>query len=33
MIDDIIDNRKIVYGVNTGFGSFATTIIPGDKLA
>jgi histidine ammonia-lyase len=23
----------VVYGVNTGFGSFASTIIPDDKLA
>ncbi|CAF1055218.1 unnamed protein product [Adineta ricciae] len=33
VVDDIIDNKKVVYGVNTGFGSFASRIIPNDKLA
>ncbi|UJR08832.1 hypothetical protein I4U23_013086 [Adineta vaga] len=33
VVDHIIDNKQVVYGINTGFGSFATTIIENDKLA
>ncbi|CAF1208876.1 unnamed protein product [Rotaria sordida] len=33
VINDIVDNKKVVYGVNTGFGSFASTIISNEKLA
>ncbi|CAF5028716.1 unnamed protein product [Rotaria sp. Silwood1] len=33
IVDHIITNKKVVYGVNTGFGSFASTIISDEKLA
>ncbi|CAM4780222.1 unnamed protein product [Rotaria magnacalcarata] len=33
IVDKIIDEKKVVYGVNTGFGSFASTIISNEKLA
>ena len=31
-IQQIADQDRYIYGVNTGFGSFASTIIPDDKL-
>ncbi|CAF3491187.1 unnamed protein product [Rotaria socialis] len=33
VIDKVIDEKQVVYGVNTGFGSFASTIISDEKLA
>lgn len=32
IIDGIVASNKIVYGVNTGFGNFATVVIPKTKL-
>ncbi|KAI1888030.1 hypothetical protein AGOR_G00180850 [Albula goreensis] len=32
VIETIIKENKVVYGVNTGFGKFANTVIPKDKL-
>ena len=32
VVDDIIRNEKVVYGVNTGFGNFSSVIIPKDQL-
>jgi histidine ammonia-lyase len=33
VIDKIVAGDEVVYGINTGFGSFAHVIIPDDKLA
>ncbi|UJR12824.1 hypothetical protein I4U23_016998 [Adineta vaga] len=32
VVDNIISEKKVVYGINTGFGPFAKTIIPDDQL-
>ncbi|CAF1206768.1 unnamed protein product [Rotaria sordida] len=32
IIEDIICQKKVVYGINTGFGSFAETVIPDHQL-
>lgn len=31
VVDDIIEEKKVVYGVTTGFGSFCNTVIPTDE--
>ncbi|MDE1011579.1 MAG: histidine ammonia-lyase [Paraburkholderia fungorum] len=33
VIDDVIARNQVVYGINTGFGKMAQTVIPPDKLA
>lgn len=33
VIDKIVNSGEVKYGINTGFGSFATTIIEPDKLS
>ncbi len=33
IIDRILDNDEVVYGVTTGFGSLADTVIPSDRSA
>lgn len=32
VVDDIVAKGEVVYGVNTGFGNFATVVIPPEKL-
>ncbi len=32
VVDDILRREEVVYGVNTGFGNFASVVIPSDKL-
>ena len=32
MIDDLVKNNKVVYGITTGFGKFARTVIEPEKL-
>ena len=32
MVDDIVKDEKVVYGISTGFGKFAKTVIPKNKL-
>lgn len=32
-VDKIVESGKVVYGINTGFGQFANTVIPRDKLS
>lgn len=32
MVDNIVKSQKVTYGINTGFGNFANTVIPADKL-
>lgn len=32
MVDDIVRDEKVVYGISTGFGKFAKTVIPKNKL-
>lgn len=32
VIDEIISSKKVVYGINTGFGKFESTIIPPEQL-
>lgn len=32
IIEDIVDDGRVVYGVNTGFGKFADRVIPHDAL-
>ena len=32
VIDEIIQSKRIVYGINTGFGKFESTIIPPNQL-
>lgn len=32
MLERILKENKVVYGVNTGFGKFATTLISGENL-
>jgi len=31
VVDDIIDQKRVVYGVTTGFGSFCNTVIPTEE--
>ena len=31
VVDDIIAEKKVVYGVTTGFGSFCNTVIKTDR--
>jgi histidine ammonia-lyase len=33
LIDQIVKENKVVYGITTGFGKFARTVIEKDKLA
>ncbi|TDN63750.1 histidine ammonia-lyase [Paraburkholderia sp. BL10I2N1] len=33
VVDDVIARGAVVYGINTGFGKMAQTVIPSDKLA
>ncbi len=32
MVEDIVKNDKVVYGITTGFGKFARTVIELPKL-
>ena len=32
MVDDIVKENRVVYGITTGFGKFARTVIEKDKL-
>jgi len=32
MVDEIVKENRTVYGITTGFGKFARTVIPKDKL-
>jgi histidine ammonia-lyase len=32
VVDDLLESKKTVYGINTGFGKFATVKIPTDSL-
>ena len=32
MVDDIVKENKVVYGITTGFGKFARTVIEKEKL-
>lgn len=32
MVDDIVKSGKVAYGINTGFGNFASVVIAADKL-
>lgn len=32
LLDNIVHDNKVVYGVTTGFGKFATVVIPSEKL-
>jgi histidine ammonia-lyase len=32
VVDQIVRSQKVTYGINTGFGNFANTVIPADKL-
>ena len=32
MVDDIVKENKVVYGITTGFGKFAKTVIEKQKL-
>ena len=32
VVEDLMEGNSSIYGINTGFGKFATTIIPGDQL-
>jgi histidine ammonia-lyase len=32
VVDRIVRSQKVTYGINTGFGNFANTVIPSDKL-
>ncbi|XP_066935893.1 histidine ammonia-lyase-like [Clytia hemisphaerica] len=32
LIDNIVAEKRVVYGINTGFGSFARVIIPPEKI-
>ncbi|GCB80104.1 hypothetical protein scyTo_0016104 [Scyliorhinus torazame] len=32
LVEKIIDEGQVVYGINTGLGKFARTVIPHDKL-
>ncbi|PKK91607.1 MAG: histidine ammonia-lyase [Candidatus Wallbacteria bacterium HGW-Wallbacteria-1] len=31
-VEDIVESQKVVYGINTGFGSLANTTIPGHSI-
>ena len=33
VVDDAVARGDVVYGITTGFGNFASVVIPGDKLA
>lgn len=33
VIDRILAEKRVVYGINTGFGQFATVVVPEDQLA
>ena len=33
LIDEIVKENRVVYGITTGFGKFARTVIEKDKLA
>ena len=33
VVDQIVRSQKVTYGINTGFGNFANTVIPADKLS
>ena len=33
VVDRILAEKRVVYGINTGFGQFATVVIPEDQLA
>lgn len=32
MVEDIVKENKVVYGITTGFGKFARTVIAKEKL-
>lgn len=32
MVDDIVKENRTVYGITTGFGKFARTVIDKDKI-
>lgn len=32
VVDDIVKSKRVVYGINTGFGNFQSTVIPSDQL-
>jgi histidine ammonia-lyase len=32
MVEDIVTENKVVYGITTGFGKFARTVIEKEKL-
>ena len=32
MVDDIVKENRVVYGITTGFGKFARTVIDKDKI-
>lgn len=32
VVNDLISEHKCIYGINTGFGKFASTVIPDDQL-
>lgn len=32
VVEDLITGKSSIYGINTGFGKFANTVIPGDQL-
>ena len=32
VIDDVLERREVVYGINTGFGNFANVLIPPEDL-
>ena len=32
LLENILKENKVAYGVNTGFGKFATTVISDDKI-
>ncbi|KAL0486742.1 histidine ammonia-lyase [Acrasis kona] len=33
VVQDILDKNQVKYGINTGFGNFATVVIPNDELS
>ncbi|CAF0940234.1 unnamed protein product [Brachionus calyciflorus] len=32
VVDDFVAGKSCIYGINTGFGKFASTVIPSDQL-
>ena len=32
VVDDIVSSKRVVYGINTGFGNFQSTVIPHNQL-